>query len=179
MSSKVLRQIDQRRSSALPRRSCFRAYLIPVATLVMLACGCGPPEEVRPELHPAKGSLWINGQPAEGAMLVFHRPGREMLDARGTRPTATVDEAGNFALTTYQEGDGAPAGEYLVSILWFDNPDSSSPHDRLGNRFANPQRSEIQVTIEPGRAELEPIRLEGVQLVTRQSRITRDLDQVD
>ena len=145
-----------------------------------VACGCGPADEERPPLHRAQGSLWINNQPAEGAMLVFHRIGEPSFDARGTRPTASVDAEGNFSLTTYQAGDGAPAGEYQVAILWFDEPQSSSPWDKLGGRLANPNRSGIQVTVEPGRDSLEPIRIDGVPIAPRPtSGNSRDLDQTE
>lgn len=166
---------------AAPRRRVGRRGVIGIAAaLFVLACGCGPPDEVRPALHPTQGSLLINDQPAEGAMLVFHRVGEPSFDARGTRPTATVDAAGKFALTTYQAGDGAPAGEYQVAILWFDDPDSSSPWDKLGGRFANPTRSEIRVTVGPERDTLEPIRIDGVPILPRRSGGTsRDLDQTE
>jgi hypothetical protein len=160
-----------------PRRRCLAAI---ASALLVLACGCGVPEEERPALHPTQGSLWINGQPAEGAMLVLHRTGDALFDARGTRPTATVDTAGNFALTTYQDGDGAPAGEYQVAVLWFDDSDSNSPWDKLGGRFADPTRSDIRVSVGPERDTLEPIRIEGVPILARrQGGNSRDLDQTE
>ena len=33
-------------------------------------------------------------------------------------PRATVDKQGNFSLTTYEQADGAPPGEYLVTVEW-------------------------------------------------------------
>lgn len=166
---------------AVPWRRAARCWrLASVVTLLALAVGCGPPDEVRPPLEPAQGSLLINDQPAEGALLVFHRVGEATFDARGTRPTATVDAEGNFALTTYQEGDGAPAGEYQVTILWFDNPESNSPWDKLGGRFTDPARSDIRVTVGPEQNTLEPIRLDGVPVLARRpATVSRDLDQTD
>lgn len=159
-------------------KSCYVMGM--AAALFVLACGCGPPDEQRPPLHPTQGSLWINGQPAEGAMLVLHRVDEPSFDARGTRPMATVDAQGNFVLTTYQQGDGAPAGEYQVAILWFEDPDSSSPWDKLGSRFADPTRSEIRLSVGPEQDELEPIRIDGVQILPRRpSGNSRDLDQVE
>ena len=143
-------------------------------------CGCGAPHEERPPLHPATGTLTINGKPAEGALLVFHPAAGREFDARGTRPRATVEADGTFEVTTYQSGDGAPAGDYRVAILWFADPDSSSPWDRLGNRYANPDRTDIRVSITEGVNELKPIEIEGAQIADRPARRNpNDRDQVD
>ncbi|HBL44956.1 MAG TPA: hypothetical protein DDZ90_16355, partial [Planctomycetaceae bacterium] len=93
---------------------------------MFLFCGCGN-SDVRPDLQTVEGRLTINGEPAAGAMLVFYPAQGEEFDSRGSRPRAKVEENGNFQVTTYQSGDGAPAGDYQVGILWFDNPDSSTP----------------------------------------------------
>ena len=149
------------------------------AIVLCLFCGCGPAVEERPTLHPTQGALTINGQPAKGALLVFHPVDDKLLDARGARPTATVDADGNFVLTTYQNGDGAPAGQYRVTILWFDNPDSSSAWDKLGNRFARAETSKILLTVGPEQAQLAPIQLDGVRIVPRRPVNSIDADDVD
>lgn len=147
---------------------------------VFLLAGCGPAVEERPPLHPVQGMLKVNGQPAEGAMIVLHPLDGQSFDSRGSRPRATVNADGTFELTTYQSGDGAPAGDYHVSILWFDNPDSDSPNDRLGGRFANPESNGLHVTIEENKSLIDPIHLDGVPLVTAQtSPGPPDYDQVD
>ena len=161
----------------MPRSDTLRTLAL--AALGLL-CGCGPPDEVRPELHPAQGTLTINGRPAEGALLVFHPADGRPFDSRGTRPTATVDADGAFELKTYQTGDGAPAGDYRVAVLWLADPDSDSPWDKLGGRFADPEAADLRVSVEPGHALLDPIRLEGVPVTPRRSAANaRDYDQVD
>lgn len=148
--------------------------------LLALLGGCGAPHEERPALHPATGTLTINGKPAEGAMLVLHPAAGEEFDARGTRPRATVNADGSFEVTTYQAGDGAPAGDYRVAVLWLANPDSNSPWDRLGNRYANPDRTDIRLSIAEGTNELEPIEIEGARILDRPPRRDpNDRDQVD
>src|SRR5690606_19402348 len=84
--------------------------------MVLSAVGCGPPAEVRPVLIPVQGSLLVNGKPAAGAMVVFHPAGGASIDERGSRPKATVLPDGSFEVTTYQAGDGAPAGDYDVAV---------------------------------------------------------------
>ncbi|MGC1274163.1 MAG: hypothetical protein WBC44_10690 [Planctomycetaceae bacterium] len=146
----------------------------------LLASGCGPSPEVRPPLHPTQGLLTINGEPAAGAMVVLHPADGKSFDDRGTRPKATVNADGTFELTTYQNGDGAPAGDYRVSILWLMEPDSSSRWDRLGGRYANPDSTDLRVSIGETANLLNPIRLEGIPLATRRPQAdSSDFDQVD
>lgn len=113
--------------------------------------------------------------------MVFYPADGEEFDSRGTRPRAKVNEQGHFQLTTYQHGDGAPAGEYQVGILWFDNPNSDKPWNKLGKKYSIPQDSEITITVEEGNNQLTPIELENVQLTKRpvRRRKTQDADQLD
>lgn len=64
---------------------------------------------------------------------------------------------GSFELTTYAMNDGAPEGDYKVTVTW---PDESMPvdececldpilHDRLSGKHANPETTELLVTIFP------------------------------
>ncbi len=77
------------------------------------------------------------------------------------KPMATVDEEGRFTLSTYRKDDGAPAGEYAVSIVWLP-PGYQGPIEKankLPARYANPATSELKVTIEPKDNDLAPFSL--------------------
>ena len=152
-----------------------------VAGVLVVLAGCGAEEEIRPDLSPAAGSLMINGEPAAGAMLVFDPADGKEFDARGTRPRATVQEDGTFEVTTYQQGDGAPAGDYQVAVLWFENPDASNPWDKLGNQYANPKKTDIRVTVREGENQWEPIKIENARILSRPPARpnAKDFDQVD
>ena len=58
--------------------------------------------------------MLVEGKPAEGVQVFFHP-----LDAsqRGI-PRGVTDAEGRFQLRTYHDGDGAPAGEYTVTVYW-------------------------------------------------------------
>ena len=82
-------------------------------------------------------------------MQVFFHP----LDAsqRGI-PRGVTDAEGRFQLRTYHDGDGAPAGEYTVTVYWPDvrpkvSADDQLPPDRLDERFANPKNSSLRATV--------------------------------
>jgi hypothetical protein len=69
--------------------------------------------------HPVKGQLFAGTKPAHGAKVFFF-PAEEPRDHRAKCPVGEVDEAGNFVITTYDTGDGAPEGEYAVCFIWPD-----------------------------------------------------------
>lgn len=155
-----------------PKKPRRRAdlLLIGLALLPWTGLGCGAAEEPRPEVHPVKGSITINGEPPEGALLVFHPANGAEFDERGTRPRATVEPDGQFSVTTYQDGDGIPTGSYDVTVLWFDDPDATTPHDRLGGRYATPDQAGIQVTVDESATEIAPITIDRARIVPRRGR---------
>jgi hypothetical protein len=92
-------------------RTSSRALL--PALLVVL--GCGKADERRP-VFAVSGAVTYNGEPMAGAMISLHPLGDP--DPRALRSHATADKDGRFKLSTYLSEDGAPAGEYAVTIYW-------------------------------------------------------------
>ena len=88
-----------------------------VAAMVVICLagltGCG---QGSVKLYPVRGTVLFNGQPATGAVVVFHSTHDEALDA--ARPNGRVGASGQFELSTHQPGDGAPAGDYVVTLVW-------------------------------------------------------------
>ncbi len=121
---------------------------------VVLLASCETPSE-GPPTYPVQGMLMIDGQPAKDAQVILHPVGGENFDERGARPTGKVQADGSFELTTYHPRDGAPAGQYVVTIYWAENPAALEPSpDRLKGRFLNPAQSSLNVTIEEEATEL-------------------------
>ena len=60
-----------------------------------------------PPVYPVKGQVFYEGRPAAGAVVILHRA---TMAAHAPRPRGRADAKGEFALTTYQTADGAPAG---------------------------------------------------------------------
>lgn len=133
----------------------MRRFLLdaPLIHVVLLTCvvGCGPRQV---DVYPVAGTLTVGGRPAANAMVAFHP-----LDRGGTQaslPVASTGPDGTYRLTTYADGDGAPAGEYAVTVVW---PDDSHPrdecedvveHDRFKGRYADAARSPWRVTVGRG-----------------------------
>lgn len=81
--------------------------------LSLLAMGCGgqaAPKDRVPTFK-AGGIVTYKGQPVEGALVRLISRTPEAMGA-----SATTDKEGRFQLMTYQPGDGAPEGNYLVVI---------------------------------------------------------------
>jgi hypothetical protein len=110
------------------------------------------------------------GQPCANAFVIFHpRGGNERLQK--LRPTARVGSDGYFRLGTYQAEDGAPLGDYAITVEW-PGPDPNIPlaagdeeaamsgPDRLGGKYQNAATSELAATIAPGENELPPIEVQ-------------------
>jgi hypothetical protein len=116
----------QKRAAKAPRtprasiewRLPFRARHIALAVGLLLTLWAGYSFATRDgskmSVYTVTGSVLFEGQPAEGATVVLHPEDRSIT----IRPRGVVDADGSFELTTYLPGDGAPVGEYKVTIDW-------------------------------------------------------------
>jgi hypothetical protein len=129
-----------------------------VVSAVFLALMAGCRREMFPDrkpVVPVTGKIVAGGKPAAGAVVCFHPlddPGPRALRSNGR-----VGADGSFALTTYAVSDGAPSGEYVVTIYWADpskappddeDEDSSDlPPDLLKGRFAARETSPLRARV--------------------------------
>jgi hypothetical protein len=120
-----------------------------IGPLVLAGCGSGQKPAI-----PVKGQLFYKeSQPAAGAMVVFH-PIPADPSPTAIKPTGEVRADGSFSLTTYKAEDGAPAGDYDVTVIWLEKP--SGPRltenrgpatDRLEGRYGNPAAPKLKATV--------------------------------
>ena len=83
--------------------------------LAALLAGCSGPDG-RVPVYSVKGKVAFAGEAPVGALIVLHP-----IDGGGVkapRPSAKVGADGSFSVTTYDAGDGAPAGAYTATIQW-------------------------------------------------------------
>jgi len=89
----------------------FQTIGIAFATIVALVSGCG---DSTIDTSMAEGTVTFNGQPVEGANVMFG----PATEGSGSPAYATTDATGRFVLQTQQGavGAGTTAGEYKVTI---------------------------------------------------------------
>lgn len=143
------------------------------ACVVVAATGCGgnPAYDSIPT-YPATGKVTVNGVPARGAIVRLYPKTPQPGAKYPLMPSGKTDESGVFHLTTYEDADGAPVGEYVLTVEWPDpewRPPGGGmpppPPDRMQGRFADPEKSEIKVQIVEGENEIPPIVLEDVSIL--------------
>jgi hypothetical protein len=148
----------------------MRKYIRPA--FLILACVCltvffsSCAKKIRTQVYPAHGQVFDkNKRPAAGALVIFHpvdKSGPETVP-----PRAHVDEKGNYNLTTYEQNDGGPEGEYIITIQWRLPPanpfgaDKEGPDRLKGSSCNNPKTSKLRFKIanQPDNV-VPPIRLQ-------------------
>jgi hypothetical protein len=129
--------------------------LMLACSLAFSAVSCG---NGRKPLFAVKGRV-VDGknQPAVNALVIFHPTDAASLP--GILPQGRVDRDGYFTLTTYDKDDGAPAGQYVVTVFWQrpqTSPFDGDGPDILGGRYNDPKKSTISFTVEPTPTNLVP-----------------------
>src|SRR5262249_28083759 len=82
--------------------------------LCVVSCEGSRPREL--PTNPTSGQVLVNGSPAAGVRIEFHPVNQN--PEQPIYPAATTKDDGRFTLETYKQGDGAPAGDYLVTLTW-------------------------------------------------------------
>lgn len=152
----------------MPHTRTFRQARLALRGLVALAvvglASCGSDDNARHKVYPVKGKVLVNGQPAHEAQVTLNRT---FAEKNPVAPSAMTDQNGDFQVTSYQFGDGAPEGEYVVTITWrersgitkqdFDGP------DRLGGAYATQDKTKgmpgFVVKVDKKPTELPPFEL--------------------
>lgn len=124
-----------------------------------MGCNDGSGPGLKVPTFPVKGSVTFDGQPAAGAFVVFH-PKSPAAGSEGFTPRATVRADGTFALTSAAEGDGAPAGDYAVTVRWMKpvkqgNELTPGPNV-VPKAFLDPATTPLKATVRDSDNELEP-----------------------
>ena len=138
----------------------FDVGLLGVAMLAIALVGCSEAQPDRTPVFPAKGTITFKGQPVSGALVALH-PKAPM--AGTPNPRANVGKDGAFQVSTYVTADGAPEGDYTVTVLWYkpikNGADVVSGPNVIPAKYANPNTSDLVVSIKPGENDLPAIAL--------------------
>lgn len=88
----------------------MRALLLLISVLALPLLGCGGDGSTPPV--PVSGKVLVGGKPVEGAVVTFLSQAKE----GGRSASGKTDKDGAFKLTTAKTDDGAPPGEYTITI---------------------------------------------------------------
>lgn len=118
------------------------------------------PTTAKPLVFPTSGRVIVGNVPAGNARICFHPV--DAGKSQGRRAVAVTDRDGTFHLTTYMMYDGAPEGDYTVTITWpdealpEDNCECTNPalHDRLAGKYSDPTRTPLLATVRPRQNEI-------------------------
>jgi hypothetical protein len=125
-------------------RKTLAVVLAVVATTV---AGCGRRAGDRGKLYPVEGQVLLGAKPLAGALLVLYPQG-VANDALPSQAKAGPD--GRFHLRTYVADDGAPAGDYAVTVVSYPvKPgEGGASANVLPKKYASPKTTDLRVKIE-------------------------------
>jgi hypothetical protein len=145
----------------LSMRKHFDVSLVVCLVSVVSASGCS--RDSRVPVHPVHGSVTFQNQPALGAVVVL-RPVSPEAMTKGVLPHGAVGSDGRFRMSTYIEGDGAPVGDYIVTINWpetrKDKTGDDISFDRLNGRFHDTEKSPWHIAVREGDNLIGPFKLD-------------------
>ncbi len=127
---------------------------------LMTSCGGNK----RPATVKVRGTIQWQKQPVGGAQVMFH-PVAAVGAMEKIRPYGRTDSTGAFELTSFLSGDGCPAGEYRVTVIWpqlMPGATGNAEHseegpDRFKGKYADPATSGLTVTVRADQPQLPPI----------------------
>src|SRR5262245_13231625 len=116
-----------------------------VAAAVLWCAGCSNDPREQP-VYPVTGQLFVKKKAAAGALVIL-TPSENATPANWPSgyPRANVRDDGSFTMTMYEKKEGAPAGDYALTVLWLvpvpGNEEMET--DKLQGRYADPAASKF------------------------------------
>jgi hypothetical protein len=149
--------------------------VVMLGVVAMASCGDGKNLH---KVYPVKGKILVNGQPAHECQVYLNRTFDDNHAFR-TTPHGLTDKNGEYQITSYYANDGAPEGEYVVTIEWRERSGVTKQDfegvDQLGGAYAKVEKTKSL----PGfvvKVERQPLELPAFEL-TQSSEAKRRLEE--
>jgi hypothetical protein len=125
--------------------------------LMATVIGCGGGEK-RVQTFKSSGKVVkSDGSPVPYALVVLHPVGG---NSDAPRSRGTTDEQGIFQLSTYDTNDGAPAGQFSVTIeQWLRDDPNKPATNHLPPSLSTAETSGFQVSITSGENQINPFEI--------------------
>lgn len=146
------------------RQAALKSFTAVLMAMVMV--GCGKKELVDPNelpTSPVTGIIHVDGKPVNMIRVVANdtaEPARTVVP-----PSGFTNDTGKFSLTTFREGDGAPAGEYRLTFQYGSMAmimGRQYQGDKFKGKYAKKDDSKFTLTVKAG----EPVDLGTIELTT-------------
>ncbi len=125
-------------------------------------------EEPKKKTYPAKVKVFYKteGNPGKGIDVVLFPKDVSVRHEKWSNgfPRGRAGEDGWVIFSTYEEGDGAPIGEYYLMARWIEDEKDDTDgtlDDLLQGRYFDLENPGPTVKITEGNNELEPFLIEG------------------
>jgi hypothetical protein len=132
-----------------------------VAALAWCCVSCSGTAE---GLSAVSGKVLFNGQPAAGAVLLFHRENggtAAPANVASTIPSAVAGDDGSFTVESQPIGYGAAPGKYKVLVQWPEDSDAAQARSSSKTKTASVAGKKIAVTRRTKLDPMAPDRLKG------------------
>lgn len=140
-------------------RPTFSALIL-AGALGCCAVGCSDSGPPRAATYPVSTTITFQGKPIPGAFVALHP--KTPLDDVPT-PRANIGKEGELKVSTYDTADGAPAGEYVVTVEWYkpikQGGDVVSGPNVIPRKYASPKTSPVVIKVAEGATEIPPIQI--------------------
>jgi hypothetical protein len=148
-------------TNACRKTMWLSAFAMAAVTITLVGCGKGNGSRGTP--YPAEGQITWNKAPLAGAQVVLYPQG--LPDAKAVPSRAQTGSDGRFRVSTFGAEDGAPEGEYAVTVVRYPMQKDGSgwvpgPND-LPVKYASPKKTDLRVKITSGDNKLPTLALQS------------------
>jgi hypothetical protein len=143
--------------------SVAAASVAGMAALYLFVSGGASGQARRVAVFPAQGLASYEGKPLASASIFLHPIG--VKEPVFPLPRATANADGSYVIGTYGRDDGAPAGEYQITVQWFakvndpEKNDSIVPRNQAPARYARAETSGLSALIQEGDNKIPALQL--------------------
>jgi len=139
------------------RRRVWQSAAALCGLAVLVSGGCGKSGPERLPVFPVSGQVLYKDKPLPNAQITLHP---KNADPKALPAQAQTDQNGNFQVTTYEAGDGAAFGEYVVTVKCYQLIKNGDSYERGPNilppKLANAQSTDWKIQVAEAPNSLPP-----------------------
>jgi len=139
------------------RNLCRVVAVLPVFVICVLTLGCSETQGDRKATAPVIGKVEVDGAVPNPAVRIECHPIQGMDQNKPSVSWCMTNPDGTFAISTYEQGDGVPEGEYALTFMWGQVNMISMSYggpDRLGGKYDDISESPKTFTVK-GDSEID------------------------